>query len=248
MIPESAGPIRIVHQDDDIVVIDKPAGMLTHASSFDRHTPSVLMVLGSMVGRPVYTVHRLDRMTTGLMVLALHREAAADLSAQFRDRETTKRYLALVRGHLDDHGEITTAVPRNIRGEAVEARTDYRTLGRGVVPEPVGRYEEAWLSLVELELHTGRSHQARRHLHQMNHPVLGDNKHGDKTYNRWAASLLGERHMYLRAWSLAFAHPRTGAAVTATAGLPPLWDRALELFAITAPDRLRTAGVTITTG
>ena len=138
MIPDSAGRLQITYRNEDLIVIDKPPGMLTHANSFDRHSPNVLMVAGSMLGRPVYTVHRLDRMTTGVMVLALHKEAAANLSAQFRDRTTVKRYVAIVRGHLDDSGTISVPVPRNITGEEVEAATGYRTLGRGIVPEPPG--------------------------------------------------------------------------------------------------------------
>jgi tRNA pseudouridine65 synthase len=237
MVPESTGRVQITYRDDDIIVIDKPPGMLTHSNTFDRHSPNVLMVAGSMVGQAVYTVHRLDRMTTGVMVLALHRAAAADLSLQFRERTTEKRYLALVRGHPDDEGTISTPMPRNVRGEEVEASTSYRTLGRGVVHEPVGRYDVAWLSLVELTLHTGRSHQARRHLHQINHPVLGDNKHGDKTYNRWAAARMGERYMYLRASELTFTHPSSGERLTFTGELPTIWRRALKAFAVPVPDR-----------
>lgn len=236
MIPESTGRLHISYRDDDIIVIDKPPGMLTHANSFDRHSPNVLMVLGSMVGCPVYTVHRLDRMTTGVMVLALHKRAAAELSAQFRERSTRKKYLAIVRGHMDESGTVTTPMTRITGGEEVSAATSYRTLGHGVVAEPLGRYEEAWFSLVELELHTGRSHQARRHLHQINHPVLGDNKHGDKAYNRWAAARFGERHMYLRASELAFVHPTTREAVRFTVELPALWKRVLESFAVRLSD------------
>jgi tRNA pseudouridine65 synthase len=209
--------------------------MLTHSNSFDRHTPNVLMVLGSVLGRPVHTVHRLDRMTSGVMVLALDRESAAHLSLQFRERSVEKEYVAIVRGHLDESGEIESPIPRNIRGDAVPARTSYRTLGRGIVNEPVGRYDEAWMSLAALQLHTGRSHQARRHLHQINHPVVGDNKHGDKTYNRWTASRFGERHMYLRACSLEFTHPRFGTRMRAAVGLPELWLRVLGEFGMTAP-------------
>lgn len=232
--PESSGTIRILHQDDGIVIIDKPPAMLTHRHSMDRHSPNVQAVLERRLRRPIYLVHRLDRMTTGVMVIALTRVAARDLSRQFRNRTTTKRYLAIVRGHPDDTGRVTSPLEDGY-GSAVEAETSYTTLGRGVVPEQVGRYPEAWFSLVQLELHTGRRHQARRHLHQINHPVLGDNRHGDKEHNRWAAMRFGSRHLYLRSQELVFAHPTTGCRVSVTVTLPDLWRGVLEYVGIDIP-------------
>jgi len=227
VIPESSGTIRILHQDDEIVIIDKPPAMLTHRHTLDRHSPNVQAMMERRLKQSVHVVHRLDRMTTGVMVIALTRNSARDLSLQFRNRSTTKRYLAIVRGHSDDIGRVTNPLEGGA-GDAVEADTSYTTLSRGVVGEPVGRYPEAWFSLVQLELHTGRRHQARRHLHQINHPVLGDNRHGDKEYNRWAAARFGSRHLYLRARELVFAHPATGERVSVTVALPDLWRRVLE--------------------
>jgi tRNA pseudouridine65 synthase len=237
--PESAGKISILYSDDQIVVIVKPPSMLTHSNSFDRHTPTVLMVLGSMMGRSIRTVHRLDRMTSGVMVAALSADAARILSDQFRDRSVTKRYLAIVRGHLDDSGTVSTPVSRPATGEELFAETEYRVLGRGALSERVGRFDEAWFSLVELTLRTGRTHQARRHLQSINHPILGDNKHGDKTYNRFAAARYGERHLYLRAYELQFNHPITGQRIVACAGIPGLWARVLDDMGITVPTALQ---------
>ena len=237
--PESAGTIRILHSDDQIVILDKPPAMLTHSNSFDRHTPTVLMVLGSMMGRSIRTVHRLDRMTSGVMVAALTADAARILSDQFRGRTVAKRYVAIVRGHPDDRGTVTTPVSRPSTGEELFAETEYVVVGRGRLPEPVGRFDEAWFSLVSLTLRTGRTHQARRHLQSINHPVLGDNKHGDKTYNRFAASRYGERHLFLRAHVLEFDHPATGRRVTACAGVPELWMRVLADMGIRTPDELQ---------
>lgn len=234
MIPESSGTIQILHQDDEILIIDKPPAMLTHRHTLDRHSPNVQAVLERQLKRPVYLVHRLDRMTTGVMVIALTRDAARHLSLQFRNRSTTKRYLAIVRGHPDDTGRVTNPLEGGA-GDAVEAETSYTTLSRGTVSEPVGRYPEAWFSLVQLELHTGRRHQARRHLHQINHPVLGDNRHGDKEYNRWAAACFGSRHLYLRAWELGFTHPATGERVSVAVALPDLWRRVLKYIRADIP-------------
>ncbi|MEE8441298.1 MAG: pseudouridine synthase [Spirochaetia bacterium] len=232
--PENGGTIQILHQDEEIVIIDKPPATLTHRHTLDRNTPNVQAVLERQLGRRIYIVHRLDRMTTGVMVIALTQDSARDLSLQFRNRSTTKRYLAIVRGHPDDFGRITNPLEGGT-GDAVEAETSYTTLGRGVVNEPVGRYLEAWFGLVELQLHTGRRHQARRHLHRINHPVLGDNRHGDKEYNRWAASRFGLRQLYLRAWELAFIHPASGGRVSVSVALPDLWRRVLQYVGIDIP-------------
>ncbi|MFW5741733.1 MAG: RluA family pseudouridine synthase [Spirochaetota bacterium] len=238
---ESTAPITILYADDHIVVIDKPPAMLTHANSFDRHSPTVVMVLGSRLGARVYNVHRLDRMTTGAMVLARHSTAARELSRQFREREVDKRYLALVRGHLDDAGTVELPIAGRSTRDAQRAITDYRTLDRGRVAEPIGRYREGWFSLVELSLHTGRSHQARRHLHRINHPVIGDNKHGDREYNRWAWKRLGERHLFLRAVALRFAHPASGEPMEASTAVTEPWERLLAEVGIAVPEHYRGA-------
>jgi tRNA pseudouridine65 synthase len=224
-IRESSGAIRILYADDHLVVIDKPPAMLTHANSFDRDSPTVVNVLGSRMRQSLFNVHRLDRMTTGVMVLARSRDAARELSRQFQERAVEKRYLAIVRGHPDDEGTVELPIAHASRGDELGARTDYRTLSRGRVDEPIGRYAEGWFSLVELELHTGRTHQARRHLHRINHPVIGDNKHGDKLYNRWTAARLGEKHLFLRAYALSIDHPITGSSMAVQLALPPVWHR-----------------------
>ena len=231
--------MQILRCDEHLIIIDKPPAMLTHAHRLDRGAPTVVSLLGDRVGGPIYNVHRLDRMTTGAMVLARTPEAARELSRQFREREVSKSYLAIVRGHLDDAGTMETPIAHRTRDEEQGARTDYRTLGRGTIAEPVGGYAEAWFSLVMLDLHTGRSHQARRHLHRIDHPVIGDNKHGDKTWNRWAANRLGERHLYLRALELVIRHPESGVRLSVRLGVPPLWLRFLELIGVTVPDSLR---------
>ncbi|HKJ84449.1 MAG TPA: RluA family pseudouridine synthase [Spirochaetia bacterium] len=232
-------PTEVLYADDEIIVIDKPSSMLTHTHSMDRESPTVIEALAPGFGESVYTVHRLDRMTTGAMVLARTRPSAGELSRQFRDREIGKTYLAIVRGHLDASGTIETPIARTTDSAVLQAHTDYTTLSWGRIDEPIGRYEEGWFSLVQLSLLTGRSHQARRHLHRIDHPIVGDNKHGDKTYNRWAADRMGVRHLYLRAIELSFRHPLTGTAMRVRLGIPELWTRFLREVGCDAPDSFR---------
>lgn len=231
--------IEVLYSDDEIIVIDKPPSMLTHTHRMDPGSPTVVQALGTRFGESVSTVHRLDRMTTGAMVLARTRTSAGELSRQFRDREIGKTYLAIVRGHLDSAGTVATPIAHAVHGAELPAQTDYTTLARGRIDERIGRYDEAWFSLVRLSLLTGRSHQARRHLHRINHPVVGDNKHGDKAYNRWAADRMGVKHLYLRAIELIFHHPVTHAPIEVRLGVPDLWTRLLETVGCELPEDLR---------
>lgn len=229
------GP-RILHHDDDIAIVDKPGGLIVHSNKYARREPNLINTVGGMLQRRVYSVHRLDRGTSGLMVFALTKDAAGVLSAQFRGREVEKRYLAAVRGHPDDTGTVDKPLRHGDDVEGRAATTHFRTLARGEVNAAIGPYETAWVALVELTLVTGRSHQARRHMQNVNHPVIGDQRHGDRAYNRYLWEHLdGERHLLLRALELRFTHPRSGAGVTAYAGIPAVWQRALSVLELPLP-------------
>lgn len=237
-MPESQPPIPILLEGDGYIVIDKPSGVLSHAHHIDKESPILLDLLAAQLGRPVYTVHRLDRMTTGTMVLAMEKGVAGNLAAQFAGHEIEKRYLAIVRGHTPDAGEIDLPLPHRTREQESEARTIYRCHAHAVVEEPIGRHDEAWFSLVELSLMTGRTHQARRHLRRITHPVLGDKRHGDNDYNRWARIQFGN-HLFLRSASLSFRRPETGSRVIVHAGLVEPWTRALESVFGAVPNGVR---------
>lgn len=231
--------VPILHDDGVIVIIDKPAGLLTHPTPKDRANADVVTLLGSRMGK-LHPVHRLDRMTTGLLVLARDPVSADALASQFRKRDVRKRYLALVRGHTPASGTIDQpmrtgrAFTDRQAGPELPARTDYLTVHHATVDQPLGRYAEAWFSLVELTLHTGRTHQARRHLSRINHPVVGDKHHGDYAYNRFMEQVVGERYLYLRAHQIGFRHP-DGRTMVVTAGLPTQWVQALDAIGITPP-------------
>lgn len=229
--------IPIVYRDEAIVVIQKPSALLTHEHPMEPGAPTLLSLLRTQLRTEVRTVHRLDRMTTGAMVLALNRESAGNLAEQFRERRVTKRYLAVARGHMDESGSIETMMSDS-NGRERPARTSYRSLGRGVIDEPLGRYRQAWFTLTALELHTGRVHQARRHLHRINHPVVGDGKHGDKNYNRWAERFTGTRQLYLHAASLVFQHPIDDRQIHVDLGVPESWHMLLDAAEIAVPEHL----------
>lgn len=226
LTPEAI-PLDILHEDDDVIVLNKPPGMVVHPGA-GRSTGTLVHALlahcGTLPGiggveRPGI-VHRLDRDTSGVLVVAKTEAAHQSLSRQFKARVVRKRYLALVHGPVrQEAGRIQAAIGRReddrkrmgvrVRGGR-EARTRYRVLRR--LPE---------MTLLALDLETGRTHQIRVHLAHIGHPVIGDRVYGGRRERRRAAS--DEPHadrQMLHAWRLAFHHPASGAWVEFTAPIP----------------------------
>jgi tRNA pseudouridine65 synthase len=231
--------LRILHSDDDIALIEKPAGLIVHPNKYARREPNLVNVVGGRLQRRIYTVHRLDRGTSGLMLFALSAEAAGELSRQFRTRSITKGYIAAVRGHPPESGTIDKPLRLEKEDEEErEATTHFTTLATSELDIGVGPYDAAWFALVELTLETGRPHQARRHLRSISHPVIGDQSHGDRANNQYLWDRLGERHLLLRALRIGFNHPRTGARITAYAGITELWRTALGELGLPLPPSL----------
>ena len=157
--------------------------------------PFLLQWVRDQLGQHVHAVHRLDRPTAGLMLFARSPEASGALSLEFRERRAVKKYLAVVRGYLETEGVIDYALgpvrDRHAREASTErpAVTRWRSVARSEIERPVGRYETARYSLLELKPETGRRHQLRRHLKHIFHPILGDRKYGDRDHNRFLREL-----------------------------------------------------------
>ncbi len=214
--PESI-PLNIVYEDDDLLVVDKPAGLAVHpAPGHSRHTlVNALLAhcvdLSGVGGvlRPGI-VHRLDKDTSGLLLVAKNDRTHASLSRQLKERTVQKRYLALVRGRLEQpEGVIEGAVgrdPRNRKRMAIveggrPARTAYK----------VREYLDG-MTLVEVAPSTGRTHQIRVHFAAAGHPIVGDALYGKPS------GLVGRQ--FLHAYRLAFEHPRNGRRMEFEAPLP----------------------------
>jgi 23S rRNA pseudouridine1911/1915/1917 synthase len=211
--------LEILFEDDDIVVINKPAGLVVHPGAGHQQHTLVNALLAhcknlSGIGgkeRPGI-VHRLDKETSGVLVIAKNDAAHRDLSKQFADRTTGKTYLALVAGTpRKSLGIIDAPIARHpvhrqrmsvARRAGRSAKTEYR-----VIRSSGDR------SLVECVIHTGRTHQIRVHLHHLGHPVLGDKVYGGKRAGNFS-------HQMLHAWKLSFRHPGTGELVNFTAPIP----------------------------
>jgi 23S rRNA pseudouridine1911/1915/1917 synthase len=225
-VEPEALPLRIVYEDADLLVVDKPAGMTVHpAPGHSRHTlvNALLAHCGDLSGvggvlRPGI-VHRLDKDTSGLLLVAKNDRAHAGLSRQLKERTVEKRYLALVRGRIEQpEGVIEGAVgrdPRNRKRMAIveggrPARTAYH----------VREYVDG-MTLVEVAPSTGRTHQIRVHFAAAGHPIVGDALYGKPS------ALVGRQ--FLHAHRLAFRHPGDGRAVEFESSLPADLAEALRL-------------------
>lgn len=230
--------IKILFEDDDIVVIHKPAGLLVHRSYLARRERFFAMQMTrDLVGCHVYPVHRLDRPTSGVLLFAKSSEMANVLCEQFASKQVEKHYLALVRGHILEAGLLDYALKQEFdelgdkdvdpNKAAQEAQTSYQPLLTCEIPFPSGRYATSRYCLVHLTPHTGRKHQLRRHMAHLRHPILGDTTHGDGKQNRFFREHFDINRLWLIAKKLSFNHPRTGERMSVEAELETEW---LQLF------------------
>ncbi len=213
--------LDIIYQDQYLVAVHKPGGLLVHPSLIDkRETRSAMKLLRNQLGRWVYPVHRLDKPTSGVLLLGLDPDSARRLSGQFERQQVNKRYLAVVRGYTEPAGLIDHAL-REQPDKMTDARTRsdkpaqpavtaYRRLATVELPIPVGRYASARYSLLEVSPRTGRRHQIRRHMKHIAHPLVGDTTHGKSEHNRFFADHLNSHRLLLSAVEMGLEHPYTG--------------------------------------
>ncbi|MFO1001085.1 MAG: pseudouridine synthase [Planctomycetaceae bacterium] len=215
--------IPVLYQDEQLVAVAKPSGMFVHRSAADRSaTELVVQLLRDQLNCYVYPIHRLDRPTSGVLLLAKSSEAAATYAKMFADRQVHKTYVALVRGFAPESGCIDRPlVSDKGRGRPAtdphaipqDAETLYRTLERFELPFPSGQHQTMRCSLVEARPQTGRYHQIRRHLAGISYPVIGDADHGDTKINRVVQQQAGVTRLMLAAIRIEFVHPVTGTDI-----------------------------------
>ncbi|MGE5453286.1 MAG: pseudouridine synthase [Acidobacteriota bacterium] len=210
-------PLPILYQDEHLVAIHKPAGWLVHRTGLDAdETRFVVQTLRDQLGQRVYPVHRLDKGTSGVLLMALSSDVARSLVQAFEGRRVYKSYLAMVRGWPEDRFVVDHALrPDDAPADAPaqSAQTRFECVARLSLPVPVDRYPSTRVALVRAEPLTGRRHQIRRHLKHVSHPIIGDATHGKGAHNRWWAHHLGRQRLWLHAQTLALTHPVTGAAL-----------------------------------
>jgi tRNA pseudouridine65 synthase len=203
--------IELLFVDEHVVVANKPSGLLVHRGWADDDDVALFRVRDALGGEHVHPIHRLDRGTSGALLFARNRDAAAVLCKSFEEGRVEKTYLALVRGTPPTEGLVDHPIPKSEDGPRVPAQTRFRL----VLRSPVDR-----CSLVVAMPETGRLHQIRRHLRHLNHPLVGDVTYGSGVINRHYRAEYNLHRLALHACRLAFEHPVTRARVVTNAPLP----------------------------
>lgn len=233
--------LEIIYQDRWLVAVNKPSGWLVHRSWLDRHeTRFVMQTVRDQIGQHVFTVHRLDRPTSGVLLMALSGDVARLLSQQFEHHQLQKTYHAVVRGWLK--GEETLDYPLTEELDKIadkfsqpekapqSAVTHWRGLATTEQPVPAGPYDTSRYSLVEMKPQSGRKHQLRRHMTHLRHPIIGDSAHGDLKQNRAAVANFGMNRLMLHASELCLTHPVTAEPLVLRAGLDEVWQTVIDRF------------------
>jgi len=230
--PAPAREFPILLEDEQLIAIDKPAGVAVHGGSGVSFGVIEQLRQARVQAKFLELVHRLDRETSGILLVAKKRSALKHLQDQFRERETGKTYLALVQGawpgnkkvidlplhkYLQEDGERRVRVTTPQDPDGMRSITLVRV--REQIPAQTLKGLPA-MSLLEVTIKTGRTHQIRVHLASQGHPIVGDDKYGDFELNKRLPKQ-GLKRMFLHAWRLQFDHPASGERLTLHAELPP---------------------------
>ncbi len=222
--------LEIIYQDENLIAINKPHGLLVHQSSIARDaTEFALQLLRDQVGKHVSPVHRLDRKTSGILLFAFDKESEIAMHQQFMNAETDKKYLAILRGFTPDQMEIDYPLAKE-NGTMQEALTSFRTLQIAEVAVAFGKHPTSRYSLVEATPKTGRMHQLRRHFSHILHPIIGDRTHGCNKQNKFFKEQWDMTTMLLHASELTFFHPATKEKIHLKAGLHDEFKRVMDFM------------------
>jgi tRNA pseudouridine65 synthase len=222
--------LDIIYQDDHLIAINKPHGLLVHRSSIASDAKEfALQMLRDQIGKHVSPVHRLDRKTGGLLLFAFEKEVETAMHRQFMNNEVSKKYLAILRGFAPDHMEVDYPLAKE-NGTMQEAFTGFVTLKRAELDVAFGKHSTSRYSLAEATPTTGRMHQLRRHFAHVFYPIIGDRKHGCNKQNKFFKEQWQMTTMLLHASELSFTHPVTGSNVSLTAPVQQEFQRVMQLM------------------
>lgn len=202
MIEHPCESIPILFRDKNLIAVNKPAGLAIHKSKLVRNTNNFLVdVLHRQLGQKVYPVHRLDRKTSGVMLLALTGDTHKEISKDFADRLVHKTYIAVVRGHIKEDITIDYDLSNN-SGHLSQAITRVKVLAHSEIPLADSRFPTSRYTLINAIPLTGRMHQIRKHLAHIFHPIIGDRPHGCNKQNKLVLENFGIQRMLLHAYRL----------------------------------------------
>jgi len=198
-----------------------------------------MRIVRDQLGSYIYPVHRLDVATSGVLLFALDSSSAARIQAQFAARTITKRYFAIVRGWTSEEGKVDSPL------DGAASETAFTRIATMELPAPSKRYATSRYSLAAVEPLTGRRHQIRRHLAHLRHPLVGDTIYGDGTHNRIFRERIPQSGLFLKAYSIQLAHPRSGEELVIRSRWNRAWLEAFDLFGMCpiTPERVTRSSV-----
>jgi tRNA pseudouridine65 synthase len=225
--------LEIIFEDAYIICVNKPNNVLVHHAFLSRNVgdeDSLLQLIDKQLQRKVYPIHRLDRKTSGMILMAKEKEFVSKFQELFIAKEIQKTYFGVVRGFSPETKIIDSPVKGRDANVHKEALTHLRTLANITLNIPVKPYDSSRYSLVEFLPQTGRMHQLRVHSNKISHPLLGDTKYGDKNHDLMFVENFGWNHLFLHAGKLEFTHPFTSEKLVLKATFPNDWIALFEEF------------------
>lgn len=222
--------LEIIFDDEYFICVNKPNNILVHHAHHSRNVAdenSLLQLIKEKTDLKVYPIHRLDRKTSGIILLAKKKEFVSKFQELFTDNKIQKTYYGVVRGYTPEEKIINSPVKGRDANVYKEALTELRTLNKITLDIPVKPYNSSRYSLIKLLPKTGRMHQLRVHCNKISHPLIGDTKYGDKNHDLMYSKKFGWENMFLHAGKLEFTHPFTSKEMILKTSFPKDW---LALF------------------
>ena len=227
--------LEIIFQDEHLVIINKPHGLLVHRSKIATNTDVyALQLLRDQIGKKVYPVHRLDRKTSGVLIFALSPEVNSLMQKQFAANQVSKIYQAIIRGYTPESGTIDYALT-NDNGKTQDAVTNFKTLQQTEIEVAHGKFTTSRYSLIEIHPQTGRFHQIRKHFAHLRHPIIGDRPHGCNKQNKLFKEQWNMITMMLHANRIEFNHPITNEPMLINAPFHEEFMRTLDFLQFNSP-------------
>jgi len=221
--------IEVLYRDEYIAVVNKPAGLMAHASALARGEDDFLHDrLREQFGCKIFLIHRLDRATSGCLLVAFDNQSASTLGKQFMTREVEKNYLAICRGWPDESFTVDYDLDGGPgKPDKKPAITEFKRLACAEIEVASAHHESSRYALMQCTPYTGRFRQIRRHLKHLSHHLIGDTSHGDGRHNR-QFRMMGIHRMLLHAWELSFLHPVNSQAMRITAKWDAEYEKAMQ--------------------
>ncbi len=226
--------LTVLFEDDYIICVSKPNNVVVHHAYHSRNVSeeeSLLQLLFNQFGAKFYPIHRLDRKTSGIILLAKETKHVSKFQELFTtNNEIQKTYYGIVRGHSPEQKIIDSPVKGRDSDVYKEAETHLTTVATVVVDIPVKPYDSSRYSLIEMKPTTGRLHQLRIHTNKISHPLIGDPKYGDKNHNTMFIDNFNCENLFLHAYSIEFTHPFSKEKLVIKASFPNDWNTVFKRF------------------